>query len=101
VICITERLRRWLLAPVITLQQELAMNQQELADQLTALGTTVEKIGTETTGLIDAVAALQAALDAAGEVSPEVQAARVATRKPDVYPDSASVGVERVAVKPW
>lgn len=32
---------------------------------------------------------------------PEVQAARVATRKPDVYPDSASVGVERVGVKPW
>ena len=32
---------------------------------------------------------------------PEVQAARVATRKPDVYPDSASGGVERVAVKPW
>ena len=32
---------------------------------------------------------------------PEVQAARVATRKPDVYPDSASVGVERVALKPW
>lgn len=31
----------------------------------------------------------------------QVQAARVATRKPDVYPDSASVGVERVAVKPW
>ena len=28
-------------------------------------------------------------------------AARVATRKPDVYPDSASVGVERVAVQPW
>ena len=34
-------------------------------------------------------------------VRPEVQAARVVTRKPDVYPDSASVGVERVAVKPW
>lgn len=32
---------------------------------------------------------------------PAVQAARVATRKPDVYADSASVGVERVAVKPW
>ena len=32
---------------------------------------------------------------------PEVQAARVATRKPDVYADSASVGVERVALKPW
>lgn len=32
---------------------------------------------------------------------PQVQAARVATRKPDVYPDSASVGVERVALRPW
>ena len=30
-----------------------------------------------------------------------VQAARVATRKPDVYADSASVGVERVAIKSW
>lgn len=30
-----------------------------------------------------------------------VQAARVATRKPDVYADSESVGTERVAVKPW
>jgi hypothetical protein len=94
VICITERLRRWLLAPVITLQQELAMNQQELADQLTALGTTVEKIGTETTGLIDAVAALQAALDAAGEVSPEVQAALADVQArvkavDDLVPDAA------------
>ena len=31
----------------------------------------------------------------------DVQAARVATRKPDVYPDCDSVGVERVALKPW
>ena len=30
-----------------------------------------------------------------------VHAVRVATRKPDVYPDSASVGVERVCLKPW
>ena len=30
-----------------------------------------------------------------------VHAVRVATRKPDVYPDSASVGVERVCIKPW
>lgn len=74
-IATTERLRRWLLAPVLYMQQELAMNQQELADQLTALGATIDKIGTETTGLIDAVAALQAALDAGGEVSAEVQAA--------------------------
>ena len=33
--------------------------------------------------------------------TPGVQAVRVATRKPDVYPDSASVGVERVLIKPW
>ncbi len=32
---------------------------------------------------------------------PEVHAVRVATRKPDVYPDCASVGVERVCIKPW
>jgi dihydroneopterin aldolase len=32
---------------------------------------------------------------------PAVQAARVSTRKPDVYPDCASVGTERVALKPW
>jgi len=32
---------------------------------------------------------------------PEVHAVRVATRKPDVYPDSASVGVERICIKPW
>ena len=31
----------------------------------------------------------------------DVQAVRVATRKPDVYPDCASVGVERVCLKPW
>lgn len=44
--------------------------------------------------LCDAV--LQAMLD-----HPQVQAARVATRKPDVYPDSRSVGVERIGLKPW
>lgn len=33
--------------------------------------------------------------------TPEVHAVRVATRKPDVYPDCASVGVERVCIKPW
>ena len=30
-----------------------------------------------------------------------VHAGRVATRKPDIYPDSASIGVERVCIKPW
>lgn len=32
---------------------------------------------------------------------PEIQAVRVATRKPDVYDDCESVGVERVCLKPW
>ncbi|QEA13189.1 dihydroneopterin aldolase [Comamonas flocculans] len=34
-------------------------------------------------------------------LSPQVQAARVGTRKPDVYPDCESVGVERIRLKPW
>jgi dihydroneopterin aldolase len=32
---------------------------------------------------------------------PDVHAVRVATRKPDVYADCESVGVERVCIKPW
>lgn len=32
---------------------------------------------------------------------PTVHAVRVATRKPDVYEDCESVGVERVCIKPW
>lgn len=32
---------------------------------------------------------------------PQVQAAFVSTRKPDVYPDSESVGTERFQCKPW
>ncbi|MFN7855606.1 MAG: dihydroneopterin aldolase [Acidovorax sp.] len=31
----------------------------------------------------------------------DIHAVRVSTRKPDVYPDCASVGVERVFIKPW
>lgn len=44
--------------------------------------------------LCDAIAAALLQRDA-------VHAVRVATRKPDIYPDSASVGVERVCIKPW
>jgi dihydroneopterin aldolase len=32
---------------------------------------------------------------------PRIQAARVYTRKPDVYPDCESVGTERIGLKPW
>ncbi|MBS0610389.1 MAG: dihydroneopterin aldolase [Proteobacteria bacterium] len=44
--------------------------------------------------LCDAIAAALLQRDA-------VHAVRVATRKPDIYPDSASIGVERVCIKPW
>jgi dihydroneopterin aldolase len=30
-----------------------------------------------------------------------IQAVRVRTCKPDVYPDCQSVGIERVGIKPW
>jgi dihydroneopterin aldolase len=32
---------------------------------------------------------------------PHIQAVRVRTCKPDVYPDCQSVGTERVGIKPW
>ena len=41
------------------------------------------------------------AIAAALLLNSEVHAVRVATRKPDIYPDSASIGVERVCIKPW
>lgn len=44
--------------------------------------------------LCDAIVARLAA-------QPGVQAVRVATRKPNVYPDCESVGVERVHLNPW
>lgn len=49
--------------------------QAEAAAQLTAINAELVKIGTETQALLDKVAALQAAADAAGNVSPELQAA--------------------------
>lgn len=52
--------------------------QAELAASLTALTTEVAKIGTETTTLLQKVDALQAALDAAGQTTPEVDAAMAA-----------------------
>jgi len=32
---------------------------------------------------------------------PSIVAVRIQTRKPDVYPDCAAVGTERVGYKPW
>lgn len=50
--------------------------QKELADQLTAVGVTIAKIGTETTKTLDRVKELEVALNGSGTaVSPELQAA--------------------------
>jgi dihydroneopterin aldolase len=32
---------------------------------------------------------------------PQIVAVRIQTRKPDVYPDCAAVGTERIGYKPW
>lgn len=74
--------------------KKIMATQAEAAAQLTALNTELVKIGTETQALLDKVTALQAAADAAGNVSPELQAAIdgvVAQAKTvdDLVPDTA------------
>lgn len=49
-------------------------------DNVTAIGTEVDKIGTETTGLQKSVADLTAALAAGGGTTPEVDAALAAVQ---------------------
>ena len=62
-------------AKLFRLLEKIMTTQAELAATLATVSTQVAKIGTETQGLIDKVAALEAALASAGEVSAEVQAA--------------------------
>jgi hypothetical protein len=57
------------------IERAIAVNQIELLDKLNAVSAVVGKIGQETAGLKDAVANLQVALEAAGQMSPEVVAA--------------------------
>lgn len=55
--------------------EKLMTTQAELAQTLADVSSQVAKIGTETQATLDKVAALEAALAAAGSVSAEVQAA--------------------------
>ena len=75
-------IRGWLLQPVVDqlhqLQRTVVMNQQELLDRLNAADAAIVKIGTETTALLQAIANMQAAIDAAGNTTPEVDAALAA-----------------------
>ena len=57
------------------LEERIMATQQELAADLKALGAQVTKIGAETQSLHHKVDSLQAALDAAGSTTPEVDAA--------------------------
>lgn len=70
-------------------------NQKDLADQLTALTTEVGKIGDETTATLQKVTDLEAALAAAGDISPEVQTAldalkAQAQKVDDMVPDASA-----------
>lgn len=80
----SELIRAWLLKPVLDalhqLLRTITMNQAELAADLATVNAAVQKIGTETAGLLTAVDALQAALDAAGTTTPEVDAALAAVK---------------------
>lgn len=59
----------------LTLLKVIAMNQAELLEKFNQANAKIDKIASETEGLIAAADALQAALDKAGVVSPEVVAA--------------------------
>jgi chromosome segregation ATPase len=54
---------------------KIMATQSDAAAQLTSINTELAKIATETQGLLDQVAALQAAASAAGNVTPELQSA--------------------------
>lgn len=60
---------------LVEMEKRIVMTQKELADQLTALTGQVQKIGTETAALEQKVNDLESALNAGGDVSPEVQTA--------------------------
>lgn len=73
------------------LKELLLTTQAELAQQLTALGTQVDKAHTE---IVQKVSDLEAAIQAAGNVTPEVEAALDALRTKvqvldDLNPDTA------------
>lgn len=58
--------------------KRIIMNQQELADQLTALGTQLEKVKTE---ILAEVANLETQIQNSGNVTPEVEAALNAVKE--------------------
>jgi hypothetical protein len=92
-------IRDWLLNPLITridsLRRIIEMNQHELAQELVNVTEKVNKIGTETTALLGKVDELQAAIEQAGNVTPEVQTALDALKAQaqtvdDLVPDATA-----------
>lgn len=66
---------RAVLGRLSQMEETIMANQQQLANDLKALGAQVTKIHAEVTGLSQKVTDLQTALDAAGNTTPEVDAA--------------------------
>lgn len=65
---------------VLTLLEKLMATQAELAKALNDIGAQVAKIGTESTTTLQKVKDLEAALAAAGNTTPEVDAALAALK---------------------
>lgn len=85
--------RKALFCKLETLQRKLLMNQAELAQSLTDLGTQLTKASAEITGKITE---LEAAIGNAGTVSPQVEAALNALKASgqaldNIVPDAAPV----------
>lgn len=65
-------------AQLTSLKALIMSNQTQLAADINAVAANVAKIGGETRTLLDKIAELQAVVDAAGDVSPEVVEAMAA-----------------------
>jgi chromosome segregation ATPase len=63
------------LRPIISRLEKIMSDQAQLATDLTAVTQQIAKIGTETAATLQKVTDLEAALNAGGAVTPEVQAA--------------------------
>lgn len=91
---LSEMMRAWLLQPAVsaltTLQGTIAMNQAELVEAIVAVGDKLQKIGAESSAMIDEIFALR---DLIGQASPEVEAALLALQAraqavDDLVPDA-------------
>jgi uncharacterized protein YoxC len=78
---------------IMATQAEIVQALKDANTALTEIATEVDKVGTETDGLITKIAALQATIDAGGTIGPELVSAMA-----DVTASAAALKTKVVAV---